>query len=127
VRGGGLAGLDLDLGSWIGDAQSEDGPGDTERITGKLDVGAAMADLARLASQRLPADIRQRLVESVSESSVEVVTGRKDRLLRKLRVRVTLTIPREAEAVLGSTGRAKLEFDADLAKVNQPVRVDAPR
>jgi hypothetical protein len=123
---GGLAGIELDLDAWIKDAKSEEGPGATEKITGSLDVAAALDDLARAAKQELPADVRERLVDAVRKSSVELVTGKEDRLLRRLRVRATIDVPQDLEALIGTAGLATLELDADLAKINQPVEVQPP-
>jgi hypothetical protein len=123
---GGLADLDLDLGAWIDSPESEDAGPNTERISGTLDLAAALDDLARAAKQELPADVRERLVDSVKESSVELVTGKEDRLLRKLKVRATFDVPSDLEPLIGTGGIATLELDAVLEKINQPVTVEPP-
>jgi hypothetical protein len=126
VRGGSLGALDIDLGAWIEDAKIEDGPGATERITGELDMAAALDGMARAAGSELPGDARRRLVDSLRDSSVEIVTGKEDRLLRSVRLRATIEIPAGLEGLLDLSGTTKLEFDADLSKINRPVRVEAP-
>lgn len=123
--GGGLAQLEFDLGSWISDPETSQ-DGDIERITGGLDMKAALTDLADSAGQKIPEDVRQRLVDAVRESKVVVVTGREDRLLRELTVRATIDVPRDLEPVIGTAGLAELTLDVRLEAINQPVEVQPP-
>ncbi|HWL36969.1 MAG TPA: hypothetical protein VNQ77_12320 [Frankiaceae bacterium] len=131
---GGLESLRID--GWLRDPEIEDGDGDTERITAGLNVAAAFDDLGRLG-ERLgtsalaglrPLDdaAKAQLEKSAKDSSIEVVTGKDDRLLRRLVLKVTLTAAGEVPEGLRSLVPVTLSLSMDLAEVNRPVRVEPP-
>lgn len=131
---GGLESLRID--GWLRDPEIADGSGDTERITAGLNVAAAFDDLGRLG-ERLgtsalaglrPLDdaAKAQLERSAKDSSIEVVTGKDDRLLRRLVLKVTLTAAGEVPEGLRSLVPVTLTLSMDLAEVNQPVRVEPP-
>lgn len=136
---GGLKGLDV--GDWaeepeVTDAGLVDGVA-AERVTAGLDVPEAMNDLIEVATRigvgtetglrRLDGDAAEQLKRAVREARLEVVTGKEDRLLRRLRINVTLAAPgrRLAEA-LGPLAGTRLTLEVDIIKPNQPVKIDPP-
>lgn len=132
--GGDNAGLGtLRIDGWLRDPKIES-QGDTDKITAGLNVAAAFTDLGRLGQQvgtsllaglrPLDAEARRALERSAKDSSVEVVTGHEDRLLRRLVITVTLTgeVPPELAEMVPVT----LSLSLDLANVNEPVRVKPP-
>ena len=136
---GGLGELRID--GWLRDPKTSDGGSvngaDTDRILAGLDVAAAFDDLGRLG-ERLgtsslsglrPLDQRSRevLQKAAKDSSVELWTGKKDRLLRRLVLRVTLEAAGELPPALKSMAPVTLSLSLDLSKVNEPVHVDAPK
>ncbi len=132
------SGLDqLRLSSWVEEPELAQ-EGDTDVITGRLDPAEAFGDLAALARQlgvpetadlqELGDQDRERLERLVEASSVRIVSGRADHVLRDLQVRVDLrptTDPKIRQA-LGRLGGARLDIRLTLAEVNQPVQVEAP-
>lgn len=132
----GLDGLQLDIGRWISDADSSDGPkvaGDeTDRITGRLRIGPALHDVFSAARKAgagpaVPSakDIG-RLEDAVTDSSVELLTGKKDRLLRRVRLQATLDVPESMRKRLGATTQLRLQFELGVARPNRRVKVRAP-
>jgi hypothetical protein len=108
----------------------------TERIAAGLDVAAAFDDLGRLG-ERLgtsalaglrPLDdaAKAQLARAASSSSIEVWTGTKDRLLRRLVLRVTLAPGGTLPAALRRMVPVTLSFTLGLSAVNEPVHVDPP-
>ena len=132
--GGENAGFgDLRIDGWLRDPKLTD-DGDVQRISAGLEVATAFDDLGRLG-ERLGApllaglkplddDGRKALAKAAKNSSIEVWTGKDDRLLRKLVLTVTLT--GDAPASLRSLVPVTLRLSLDLADVNRPVRVEAP-
>ena len=134
------AGLDqLDLAAWVDDAEEESGPKvdgvTTTRITGRLEVAQALSDIALLARQlgatdspvgELSDDDRKRLARLADDASVEVVTGKDDGYLRRLRADVTFRPAASDQRLRGLAG-ARLVIRLDLSRVNEPVKVAAPR
>ena len=107
-------------------------------IRGDLDVGAALADLLALVrrlgvpAQDAPALLREgdvvHLAGAVRSARAEVVTGRSDRLLRRLAFDVALA-PREDDPVrpaLGALGGARLSLDLRIEDPNKQVTVAEP-
>jgi hypothetical protein len=108
----------------------------TERIAAGLDVAAAFDDLGRLG-ERLgtsalaglrPLDdaAKAQLARAASSSSIEVWTGAKDRLLRRLVLKVTLAPGGALPEALRKMVPVTLSFSLDLSAVNEPVHVDPP-
>ena len=136
VAGDGLG--SLDVGRWLLDpelsAGDEVGGDATERIEARLDVAAAVRDLvalARKAGASLPAlgpAEARRLAEAADEATVEVLTGRDDRLLRRLAAEVVIgfEVPAQLESLLGDAVGARIDFELGIAEPNEPVTIDEP-
>jgi hypothetical protein len=129
----GRVGLEtLDFDKWIVDPKRSDGPDDTDKITGELDVAAALNGLAGLSGmlgsgpRELGETRREQVEDAVSDSSFELLTGKDDRLLRKLALMVQFDadVPDELREALGKDAvGARFEFDLALDDVNQPVEI----
>lgn len=127
----------LRLSSWVEEPEVVR-EGDADVITGRLDPTEAFGDLAALARQlgvpdaqelqELGQEDRKRLERMVEASSVRIVSGHTDHVLRDLHVRVDLrpTADAKIRQALGRLGGARLEIRLALAEVNQPVQVEAP-
>ena len=135
---GGLDGLDLD--EWIRQPKVAAGPRVdgmvTERITGAVDAVPAINDLLALAGtfgagdhdgpRRLEGDGADHVRRAVRRSSVVLLTGREDRLLRHLDLVIELSVDDDARRALESLAGAVLRFELDVNDMNNGVRVDAP-
>lgn len=131
----GLNGLELDIGRWIRNPESSGGPSvagaETDRITGELRIGPALHDLfsaARKAGVGPVPSARDagRLDDSMTDSSIELLTGKKDRFLRRLRLNAQLGVPARLRKRLGSGAQLQLDFELGVARPNRRVRVHAP-
>ena len=136
---GGLGTLRID--HWLRDPVLADG-GDvggvpTDRVSAGLEVATAFDDLGRLgarlgastlaALRPLDEKARTQLAASARDSSIEVWTGKHDRLLRRLRLTVTLTAASGVPVTLRSFLPVTLAFTLDLSDLNRPVHVDPPK
>lgn len=130
---GGLGTLRID--EWLRDPVMTQSP-EGDRIKAGLNVAAAFDDLARfgerigsrtLAGLRpLDDEARKQLDASARDSSIEVVTGPEDRLLRVLAIRVTLAAAGTLPESLRSMVPVTLSLQLDLDDVNEPVHVQPP-
>ena len=123
------------IGDWIRDPKLSDGGriagAETDRITARLDVVRAandLAALARAAGRQVPelegANAKQHAVQS---SSFELYTGKKDRLLRRLRIEADFAFgPQTLRTVLGSLVGAKVKFVLGVDRPNSTVHVEPP-
>jgi hypothetical protein len=126
---GGLESLDFE--TWIADPKRSDGPDDTDKVSGELDVVAAMNGLAGLSGvlgdpARLDKASRKQVEDAVKDSSFELLTGKDDRLLRKLALMFEFDaeVPDELRDELGKDAvGARFEFDLALDDVNRPVAI----
>lgn len=142
--GGGDSGLEgLALGNWLDEPQLSPGTTvdgvATERIRGAADPVAALKDLLAISAQfgaaedealpRLDDEGAEQIRRAAEASTVELLTGVEDRLLRHLELVIELG-PRgaseELRAALGDLAGARLSFILDVAAVNQPVSVEDP-
>jgi hypothetical protein len=121
----------LGFEKWIVDPKLSDGPNGTDKVTADLDVAAAMAGLAALSGVLkqdvvLTAEQRQQVADAVDDSSFELLTGKDDRLLRKLALEFSLSadVPDDLRDAIGDDAvGARFSFDLGLAKVNEPVQI----
>ena len=122
---GGLDALGLHIERWVAHPRVTNGPTvdgvATDRITGRLDVVAALQD-ARAASGQggagLNAADRRQLREAVRTASITVLTGHRDRLLRRVNATATLDVPPRLRRVLGDRTAVRLSFGVALDNVN---------
>jgi hypothetical protein len=134
--GGGLSGFDV--GAWVNHAKVSDGGAvggaQTDEITGDLDVVAAANGLmgfaalaGRNATQIAGADAT-RLRDAVKSSSVDVFTGKDDRLLRRMALSADLgfDVPAGLKNALGTNVGAKIDFLLAVTDPNKPVVVHRP-
>lgn len=128
------AGLDVD--EWIEDGEVAAGPRvagtETQRVTGRLRTGRVVHDvLVALRSAGVEVgDPGDRLIAQIDDlvrsSRAELLTGRQDRILRRLQLTVQMRAPRELAAALPGGGAVRLAVRLDLRRPNRPVRVEAP-
>lgn len=136
LAGGGVA--DLDVADWFRDPKQEDGPDvageGTDKVTADVDVVNAANDLIELASragaglQRLEGTDARQLDDATRSATLELLTGKDDRLLRELKLDVQLgvDVPETLRSLLTSTVGAKVHFDLRVEKPNEPVAVKRP-
>lgn len=133
---GGIAALGIDPRRWIKDAQEKGsqrlGGVDTVRIAGGVDVPALLADVEQLVG-RLPApkqgstQQRKRITEAVKSARVELWSGKQDKILRQLLVRVEFDFPAGSEPPIMGLDKGMIELRARVFDVNAArVKVSAP-
>jgi hypothetical protein len=139
----GLGGSSSGLGSfhvesWFDDPKVEGGGevggADTDHVKADLDVVAAANGLLELLRQlgreARPIEGQQakQLQDAVESSSIDVWTGKQDRLLRRLLLKAELgfDVPESLRRALGDVVGAKVEFELAVSKPNEPVSVAPP-
>lgn len=133
---GGLASLQID--DWFADAKQTDGGevggSETDKVSSKLDVVAATNDLLSLLrrSGRAVSTVRgreaDRLRHAVRSAKIEVYSGKRDRLLRRLAIDVDFgfDVPSSLRAALGNVVGARVHFALGVDRPNRPIHVSAP-
>jgi hypothetical protein len=137
--GGSNGGLgSFDVGSWFDHptlaGTDEIGGAETDHVTADLDVVAAangLLDLVRGLGRdapRIEGRQAKQLEDAVESSSIDVWTGKDDRLLRRLLLKAELgfDVPESLRRALGEVVGAKIEFELAVAHPNEPVHVAAP-
>jgi len=138
--GGPLA--ELDVASWTRDAKLSGGtPVDgqpTERVRGSVDVPEAVNDLARVLEEaggggaveglaELEGEDADEIEKAVRSSPIEIVFGKEDRLLRRLRVTLDFAVePRELRGGLGELSGAEVTLDLRISDPNGQIRIEEP-
>lgn len=128
------------VGEWFIEPELEEGAEldatEVDRVTGELDVVAALNDLFEVAGrfgqasafQPIQGEEAERLENAVESSHVEVVSGTEDRLLRRLLIEVDLAINEEVEIreLLGPLAGVSFTIEMSISEPNQPVEVSPP-
>jgi hypothetical protein len=132
----GIGGLRID--SWLKHPSVSDGGmvagARTDHITAELDVVNASNGLLSLVRQlgrdapTLTGDSADQLRQAVKSSSIDVWTGKNDKLLRRLELKAELgfDVPEELKRALGDVVGAKVEFVLAVSNPNEPVHVRLP-
>jgi hypothetical protein len=126
--GAGFASLGLDPASWITDAETKDGGKvggvDTTRISGGVDAGKLLADVAKLldaagAGGLLTAKLRKQIADSVKSASVDVYSGADDQILRRLVLAVDFAFDDKARSPITGLDGGTIKVDIRIAGVNE--------
>jgi hypothetical protein len=141
-QGQSLATLGIDPRKWLTNAQNageaEVGGTETIKITGDVDVPKLLDDvdaaLERLRSlgvqgsedlpERLTDEQKREAADAIENLSVEIYTGKEDKILRRLLVNLDLRAP-EGTDVEGATS-ANARLDLQLLDVNEDQEINAP-
>jgi hypothetical protein len=138
--GGGGPGLgELGIGDWFVDPEISDGGevggAETDEISSELDVVAAANDLLALLQalgrdgpEELDERSAEQLRRAVESATVEVWTGKEDRLLRRLVADASFEAepPEELRDALGDVPRAALHLELGISDPNGDVSVEPP-
>ena len=127
-------GRSLPLDDWIKDAKvvgsASVGGTQTDQVHGRLDISRAVADLGSLAPGGKPLTTRERgqLARAARTSTIDVWSGKKDHLLRRLAIDVDLgfDVPTDLRAALGKLVGARITLNMTITDPNRPVTVTAP-
>jgi hypothetical protein len=123
AHGSGLATLGLDPRGWVKDARSNGratiGGVETNRVSGAIDVGALLADVARLLGGAggmdglLTPQLRKQIEGAVTATKVDVWSGAQDKILRQLAVVVDFAFKHGAPVTGLDGGRITLRVRLD--------------
>ena len=126
---------DFGIAEWVNDPKTKTS-GANEVITGNVDVGEMLTDLARVAGSvgndselaALDGDAAARLQKLVRSSDIRIVTTAKGHQLRSLRALVNFgtKAPEELRRTLGKYAEAKIEVTLTVAKSSPSLKVTAP-
>lgn len=125
----GIALLGIDPRDWITDVQDKGtehvGGVETVHLTGGVDAPKLFADVEQLIGSppgANPASARQRkqIEEAVKSASAEVWSGKDDKILRQLVVRVSFDFPANVDTPIPGLDSGTLELRASLADINAP-------
>ena len=129
----------LRIASWVREPEIVPGPSldgvETDRLRSGVDVVSATNALLEASGQSAPGRPAitgaeaERLTRAVRSARLELVTGAEDRLLRRLRLDLELEAgaPPALLRTLGPLGGATFELELTVDRVNEPVRVRAPK
>lgn len=135
--------LGIDPRRWLKDAEvaGEETAGGVPatHVTAGVDVPRFLDDLDKVLqrpelaqatgaqAQSLSAEQRKVIAESVQDASVDVWTGAKDRILRRLNVVMRFDVPDDKREQAGGLTDGTLRLDLALGGVNEPQRIEAPK
>jgi hypothetical protein len=125
----------IDLKGWVQDpglaAGEEVGGAETDHVTGRLNVATVLTGLVAIASQfggttpltPLEGKSAEQVEQAVDRATIDVWTGREDRLLRKLEIAIEFS--RAAEQVKSLVGAA-VHFTLGISNPNEKVTIEKP-
>jgi hypothetical protein len=132
--GGNGKGRSLPVDRWIRDAKVSDGGTvggvATDHVQGGFDIARAAEDLGSqvLGNRSLSDRERKQLADAMRSATIDVWSGKKDHLLRRLTIDVDLgfDVPTDLRAALGKLVGARITLDMTVTDPNRPVSVTAP-
>jgi hypothetical protein len=139
-----LSALGIDPRRWLKDAKNE---GDanvagtpTVHISAGIDVAKLLTDLSQVLQKAgqlglsrapavpggLTAQQRQTIQSAIKQASFDLYTGKADKIVRRIVVKLSFSLPRGASTGASALTGGVLTFDLALANLNQPQTIAAP-
>jgi hypothetical protein len=90
------------------------------------DIGLSVQQRRQLP-RSIPPSTRKQIIDSVKDAKLDVFTGKDDKILRKVQVKLDFEV---AEALRVQTAGVKsgtVDFTAEVADVNNPQQINAPK
>jgi hypothetical protein len=139
--GGGLSALGIDPQHWLSSpavvgSDTIDGT-DTTHIRSGVNVTALLQDLNTLLGKassssgtKLPSSIpqatQQKIAAAIKNASVDIWTGKSDKVLRKMSLNLTVPVTGRLSTVAGGMSSAGIGFNLQYSHVNQSQTIAAP-
>ena len=140
---GGLAGLGIDLRSWITDPvelpQTMVGGVTTDHLQAQLDVANVLGDVSKMIGGATGASgtagssassnvtsLLPLLESAITKAQVDIYTGVADHIVRKADLDIAFTVPQIAAGAIDGLTGGSLTADVTLTDVNQPQTITAP-
>jgi hypothetical protein len=136
--------LGVDPSKWLKDAKNE---GDTDvagtqttHISASVDVPKFLDDVNRILSragklgvsqsQQIPNQLteqqRKSVEDAIDDATFDVYTGKDDKVLRRLTIKLKFTVPEKSRASAQGLSGGTITFDLTLADLNQTQTITAP-
>ena len=141
--------LGVDPARWLASPEKvEDenvGGAETVHVTSKVDVPAFLDDVNKLLGRadatgaaaatgvtgRVPSKLtpqqREQIERSVTDTSLDVYSGKDDGTLRRLNIQVSFDVPEDARGAAGGLESGTLGFDLVLSELNEEQEIAAPK
>jgi hypothetical protein len=119
--------LGFDPRRWMQDPKLETsanvGGVEANHVSGAVDANTALADMGFYDGATTPAakEVVNAIKASTKHGTMDLFAGKQDGILRKL------TVTAQTDPAAGTQLRSTLTFALGLDKVNQPVKVEAPK
>lgn len=139
--GGGLSALGINPQHWLTNASvvgsDNIGGADTTHIRAGVNVSALLQDINTLLGKassstgtKLPSSIpqatQQKVAAAIKNATVDVWTGKSDKVLRKLSLNLNVPVTGRLSTVAGGMTSAGIGFTLQYSDVNQPQTIAAP-
>ncbi len=139
--GGGLSGLGINPQHWLTNASvvgsDTIGGTDTTHIRAGVNVSALLQDINTLLGKassstgtKLPSSIpqatQQKVAAAVKNATVDVWTGKSDKVLRKLSLNLNVPVTGRLSTLAGGMTSAGIGLTLQYSDVNQPQTIAAP-
>jgi hypothetical protein len=136
--------LGVDPSKWLKDPKSEDDTDvagvQTTHVSAGVDVPKLLDDVNRILSragalgasqsQQVPTQLteqqRKTIEDSVEDATFDVYSGKDDKTLRRLTVKIKFKVPENQRANAQGLSGGTITFDLTLADLNQQQTIDAP-
>jgi hypothetical protein len=142
-----LGSLGIEPGKWLKDAKkkgTEDVGGEqTIHISAGVNVERLLDDFDRLLSRagelglsqqqrqqlpsRIPPSVRKQIIDSVKDTKLDVYTGKKDKVLRKLDLKLDFEVPASLRQQAQGLQRGEIKFDYQVTELNKPQTIQTPK
>jgi hypothetical protein len=142
-----LTALGVNPRNWLKDPTdegTEDVNGvETIHIASGVDVAKLLADVDRLlgrtgrlgltqAQQQqlpksIPSSVKKQIEDAVQEAKLDVYTGKADKILRKVVVKLRFEVPQKLRSQASGLRSGTIGFTLDVADLNKPQTINAPK
>jgi hypothetical protein len=142
-----LSDLGVDPRKWLEDPKNEGtekvGGVDATHISSGVNVAKLVDDLDKLLGktgqlglspqqrqqlpQSLPENVKSQIRDSVKDAKLDVWTGKEDKILRKLRVKLDFAVAKNLQTQTSGISAGKIDFTVETSEVNKPQQIEEPK
>jgi hypothetical protein len=142
-----LGSLGIDPRTWLTNAKdegTEDVSGvETIHISAGVNVNRLLDDFDRLLKRtddlglsqqqrqqlpdQIPSSVRKQIADSVKDARIEVFTGKDDKVLRKLKLKLDFDVPASLRSQAQGLQSGQIELTYEMADLNKPQTIEEPK
>jgi hypothetical protein len=100
---------------------------DLDKLLGKTGQLGLSRQQRQQLPQSLPESVKKQIRDGVKGAKIDVYTGKKDKILRKLRVVLDFEVAKNLQTQTSGISAGNVDFTVEASDINEPQEIEAPK